>query len=712
MGRKYLFVINSFLAGGAERSLVELLPRLDEDGVTPIVACLQYREVGFEAEVRDAGYDVRLLPGRNRIGKARALRRLIKDESPDLVYTSLFDADLVGSLASIGIDVPIISNLANTAYDPARLSDPNIDERRLKVVRWVDGFTSRHMTDHFHAVSQAVKDSTVETLGVDPRRITVVKRGRDPERLGRRSAERTARSRDMLGIPPEAEVVVTVGRQEYQKGHRYLIEAFARIAISRPRARLLIAGREGRETESLEQQISESGLDSVISLLGHRSDVPDVLAASDLFVFPSLYEGLGGAMIEALALGLPVIATDLPALREVVREGENAILVPARDPDALSEAIDTLLDDQVKREILGNRSREIFDEEFRAEDAAERMIAMLAAVGSGTASEPTTPAMGDQQLSEIIRDMHDRRGAVAEGSSWSTAARWRSFKAEFIKAHSEAGDVAVKFGDDWSPEDARFVADEEERILRLFTALPAGRVRVPAALGWSEEPSAVALAFVEGDTLFHILGNSRHPQWRLGEAKLEQLTLLCGQAIGAYHAAQPAFDDDTIARVAQEDLLTAARRAGIAKSTILQVQPRLERARGYRFSPNDFIVDADGYLVMLDPPHVRKYDYVQRDISAFTYELHRALIGDGPLTPHHDKADLLMRLRQAFLVGYAETGPTTMASPLDDWMIRFYEVSRIAGLAYARVRRRRPLSAVRPLRWAAQVRRPLGAPPV
>ncbi|MEN8239491.1 MAG: glycosyltransferase, partial [Actinomycetota bacterium] len=207
MGRKYLFVINSFLAGGAERSLVEMLPRLVEDGVTPIIASLRYRDVGFEEEVRDAGYDVRLLPGKGRLSKAWALRRLIQVESPDLVYTSLFDADLAGRLATIGLDVPLVSNLANTAYDPARLADPNIDERRLRVVKWVDGFTSRHMTDHFHAVSQAVKDSTVETLGVDPDKITVAKRGRDSERLGRRSGERTAAARDTLGIPRSAKVV-------------------------------------------------------------------------------------------------------------------------------------------------------------------------------------------------------------------------------------------------------------------------------------------------------------------------------------------------------------------------------------------------------------------------------------------------------------------------------------------------------------------------
>ena len=711
MGRKYLFVINSFLAGGAERSLVEMLPRLVEEGVTPIIASLHYREVGFEEEVRDAGYDVRLLSGRGRLGKAWALRSLISHESPDLVYTSLFDADLAGWIATRGMRVPLVSNLANTAYDPARLADPNIDERRLKVIRSIDGYTSRHGTDHFHAVSQAVKDSTVETLGVDPTRITVVKRGRDSDRLGSRSIERTAAAREMLDLPEGADVVVTVGRQEYQKGHRYLIEAFAAVVVERPNALLLITGREGHSTAELQELIATLGLESVVRLLGHRSDVAEVLVASDLFVFPSLYEGLGGALIEALALELPVVASDLPALREVVSDGENALLVPPRDPEALSRAITDLLGDRDKMEKFGTRSRQIFDEEFRAEDATEGMVAMLAAIATGDAGEIERENLTDSDLTELLRAMHDRKGVLADDARWSVVGRWRSFKADFVRAHSHAGDIALKLGDGWSPKDARFVAEEEERVRLLFIALPGGPVGVPDALGWSEDPAGVALDFVEGDTLFHILSNSLHPMWKAGEEKIIGLVGQCGQAIGAYHSAQSVVDDTATTRTARDDLLTAARRAGVSNRTILQLEPQLERARGYRFSPNDFIVDSEGRLVMIDPPHVRKYDYIQRDVSAFTYELHRALIGDGPLPQDHDSAGLLISLRQAFLQGYGTIGPATMTRSIDEWMIRFYEVSRITGLAYARLRRRQPRSAIAPLRWAAQVRRPLGAPP-
>jgi glycosyltransferase involved in cell wall biosynthesis len=380
MGSKYLFVINSLLAGGAERSLIDLTPRLIERGIVPIIACLYEKRGGFESEALRSGLDVRVLPGRRKLAKIMALRQLIKRERPNLVYTALFDSDVLGRLATIGIDVPVMTNLANTAYDDARLGDPNIDRVRLRIVRWIDGFTARHLTDHFHAISQAVKDSTVAHLGVSPQKITVVKRGRDAQRLGERSDARRVGMRSRLRIDHDAEVVLAVGRQEYQKGHRYLIDAFALVSAARPQARLLIAGREGHATNDLAEQIADLRLNELVTVLGHRDDVADVMAAADLFVFPSLYEGLGGALIEALALGLPVVASDLPALREVVREGENADLVAPGDARGLAVGILGLLDDLERRLQYAERSRQIFSSEFRAEIANERMLDLLARV--------------------------------------------------------------------------------------------------------------------------------------------------------------------------------------------------------------------------------------------------------------------------------------------------------------------------------------------
>jgi hypothetical protein len=323
----------------------------------------------------------------------------------------------------------------------------------------------------------------------------------------------------------------------------------------------------------------------------------------------------------------------------------------------------------------------------------------------------TTPSLDDDELTGVLHNMQDRREDVAADGSWEIAGRWRSFKADFVKARRGGVDVAVKFGDDWTADDAHYIASEVERVRRLFRSLPGGEVRVPRSLGWSASPAAVALRYVEGIGLFHALADPTDPLWDDGGTTAQALVRRCGQAIGAYHTAQPAVEDRAIAKLAFDDLLSAARRAGIRRRTIEAIEPRLERARGYRFSPNDFIVTPGGSLVMLDPPHVRKYDYLQRDVSAFTFELHRALIGERPLRHDDRNAELLVSLRRAFLDGYAETGPSPLDTELDGWMIAVFEISRVTGLGYARLRRRRLRATRGPLTWAVHERRRLGATP-
>ena len=328
--------------------------------------------------VTDAGFEVRLLSGGNLLAKARSLRSIINEVEPKLIYTALFDSDVVGRIASIGLDVPVVTNLTNTAYDPARLDDPKVNAGRLQAVRFFDAATARMLSDHFHAVSQAVKDSTVQTMGIDPSRVTVIHRGRDATALTVADPVERAAARSALGIADDEQIVLTVGRQEYQKGQIHLIRALPLILERAPKVRLLIAGRQGHASPRLEAAIDELGLRDRVELLGHRPDVAAVLSAADLFAFPSVYEGLGGALIEALAAGLPVVASDIPALREVVVEGGNALLVPPADSAALAEAVIELLGDEARRKDFSKHSRRIFEDRFTAQQASQRLVEYLA----------------------------------------------------------------------------------------------------------------------------------------------------------------------------------------------------------------------------------------------------------------------------------------------------------------------------------------------
>ncbi len=366
-----LSVIDGLGFGGAERSLAELLPGLAEAGIEPVVACLRRRPGGVEDDVLAAGFDVRFLPG-PPAARVRALRRLIRETSPSLVHTTLAAATLTGRFAAAGSGIPVLTSLVNQSYTPERMADPHVRPVALRGIRAVDGWTSRHLTSHFHAITGAVKTWAAATLRVPPSRITVVERGRDPRRLGEPGPERRARARERLGLEPDAPVLVAVGRQEFQKGHRFLLEAMPAVLAAHPAAVLLLAGREGEETAHLRSLAAP--FDGAVRFLGHRDDLPDVLAASDLFAFPSLWEGLGGAVLEAMALGVPIVASRLDPVREVVEDGRCAVLVPPRDPPSLGSAISSLLADPARAAGLGARGREIFTRRFTLERSTERMV--------------------------------------------------------------------------------------------------------------------------------------------------------------------------------------------------------------------------------------------------------------------------------------------------------------------------------------------------
>jgi glycosyltransferase involved in cell wall biosynthesis len=374
---RLLFVIPGISGGGSERSLRELAPSLIGAGIDVAIAYMVGRPTDEEAELQRAGVRLHRIRETRLDGRARGIRRLIGSDRPDIVHTTLFEADIAGRLAAWrppGCSPVVLSSIVNTSYDSARLTDPNVRPWKLHAVRLIDGWTSRHLTDHFHAVSGAVKDSAVQMLGIDPNRVTVIERGRDSDRLGAPSPERRVRSRTALGLRPEARVVVTIGRQDFQKAQVDLVSAFDLIAENRPDAELILVGPEGTQSKQVEARIERSAHRDRIRTLGHRDDVPDILAAADVFALPSLYEGFPGAVIEAMALGLPVVASQLPTLGEVVDDGRSGLLVPPRDLKRLAESVGRVLDDPKTGTRLGDRGRELFLTRLTAEQSHRRML--------------------------------------------------------------------------------------------------------------------------------------------------------------------------------------------------------------------------------------------------------------------------------------------------------------------------------------------------
>lgn len=194
------------------------------------------------------------------------------------------------------------------------------------------------------AVSSQARLYALEREQVHPSRVVVIENGIEP--LVRQSLTATTRERirNKMGLPPDGILLLTVGRLTLQKGHTVLMDAIADLAPRFPKALFAFAG-DGPRREELEQKARRLAITDSIRFLGLRQDVDQLLLAADAFVQPSLWEGLSLALLEALLAGLPVLATRVEGVVDVIEDGRSGLLVPPNDPHALAAAIETLLTD-------------------------------------------------------------------------------------------------------------------------------------------------------------------------------------------------------------------------------------------------------------------------------------------------------------------------------------------------------------------------------
>jgi glycosyltransferase involved in cell wall biosynthesis len=369
-----LYLIDSLVAGGAERSLAALAPHLVAGGTRLEVATLHDRP-GLQAELVGAGAELHCLAGGGgRAGWIWRARRLIRDRRPDLVHTTLFEADLAGRVGATLCRVPVVSSLVNVAYGPEQHASSGVGPLKLGAARLLDAATARPVV-RFHAVSEYVAEVMTRRLHLRRSSVEVVPRGRDPELLGSRTPERRARARAELAVPEEAPVVLAAARHETQKGLDTLVEAAPRVLDRFPAARLFVAGRQGNQTVQLRALADRLGVEDAVRFLGVRTDVHDLLCAADVFVLPSRWEGLPGAVLEAMALRAPIVASDLPPVREAVTDGRSARLVVPDRPRALARAIVETLADRAGAAGRAATAEADFHARFTIRRAADGMLA-------------------------------------------------------------------------------------------------------------------------------------------------------------------------------------------------------------------------------------------------------------------------------------------------------------------------------------------------
>jgi glycosyltransferase involved in cell wall biosynthesis len=387
-----LYVIDSLdRSGGAEQALAAMTPHLIARGVALDIAYLRERD-GLRDELVDAGATVFPVVREGRPGRAVALTRLVRRRRPDLVHTTLFEADLAGRTAAVLARTPVVSSLVNIAYGPDQLASPGISNRRLMAARLADA-TSAQGVRRFHVLTEHVADTMAARLRVRRSRMDVVPRGRSTDLLSLRTPARAGRVRASLSISPDVPVLVAAARHEYQKGLDVLVAALVDVQRAAPSARLVIAGREGRLTADLQQMARASGSEESVLFLGARPDVLDLIAAADVFVAPSRWEGLGSAVVEAMGIGTPIVASDVAAIRETT--GGTAALVPAGDPGRLAVAIVSSLTDRsaaVKRSRAAQRR---FRERYTIDTVSDQMVAFYErSLAGGTRPGTRRPSAG------------------------------------------------------------------------------------------------------------------------------------------------------------------------------------------------------------------------------------------------------------------------------------------------------------------------------
>jgi len=290
----------------------------------------------------------------------------LRQLQPDVVHTHLLHADLYGIPAAWGLKL--------RGKRPRVVSSKhNDDQFRLSKTQRVLNHQLWRMTDRGIAISEAVRRFSIEIEGAKPDKIETIYYGLKPpsgDSLARRKA-----AREKLGLSPETVVVGITCRLVEQKGLTYGLEAFARAAQDQPNAQLVIAG-DGELRAALEAQAKALGIAPKTQFLGWREDAAALMAAYDIFLMPSLWEGFGLVLLEAMAQSVPVIASRVSAIPEIVAEGETGLLAAPRDVETLAAHLSLLLNDTPLRRHMGMVGQERLETRF----SASEMIRQTAAV--------------------------------------------------------------------------------------------------------------------------------------------------------------------------------------------------------------------------------------------------------------------------------------------------------------------------------------------
>lgn len=360
---------------GAEQHLLTLLPGLRRQGIDArLIMLVEPKQPMDDMMAKAQGRGIptrRLVIGRDYdLSLLWKIRRALRQIKPHIVHTHLIHADLFGGLAakSAGFKVIISSRHNNDRFRYHPLW------RRISPRLW-------RMTSAGIAISASIKNFAVQVEGAPEHKISAVCYGLEYDWVSDDEVQAARHiMRDELRLGADALLLGMVCRLVEQKGIPYALKAFQTISRRFPAARLVIAG-DGAMADDLRRLGDALGLDDRVHWLGWRGDVAQLMAALDIFLMPSLWEGFGLVLLEAMSRRLPVVAAHISAIPEIVSHGETGLLIPPRDADALAAAITRLLNDPPLRKHMGLLGAARLEERFSARQMVADTIAVYDRTG-------------------------------------------------------------------------------------------------------------------------------------------------------------------------------------------------------------------------------------------------------------------------------------------------------------------------------------------
>lgn len=355
-----IYLIDGLGPGGAERLMVPLMANLDRQEFSPRVCVFQERNghsLMDDLKTLDVPVDLVPVPRLRALGALPRLLRYLQNGRADLVHTQLEVANIMGNLA------------ASIARRPSVCTVHTIPSRegtrvKTRVHLGMEFFCLRHWCDTIISVSRAAQRFLVDTGRMPARRTTTIYNGIDLVRFTDELSKAAPQAvRSELGIPATAPVLITVAVLREDKGVQYMIRAMPEILAGQPDACYLVVGA-GDHHPQLVEEARKQRVEHRVMFTGTRQDIPALLSASDVFVLPTMTEALPTVLSEAMAARLPIVASRVGGVPEMITEGVNGRLVEPGDPRSLATTCLQLLASPPARAEMGTRGRAVAEQKF------------------------------------------------------------------------------------------------------------------------------------------------------------------------------------------------------------------------------------------------------------------------------------------------------------------------------------------------------------